>query len=297
MIEGFKPLLGYTVKDTDALTYPLLASPKLDGIRAIIIDGVVMSRRLKPIPNAHVQALFGRHELEGFDGELVVGPPTDHNCYQATSSGVMSRAGEPDVTFYVFDRIDAPGVGFYSRGVDLRLKLGDMKLSRVKLLPQTVIRTPDDLLAYETQRLAQGYEGVMVRDPKGRYKFGRSTARGRELGKLKRFTDGEARITGFQQFMTNGNEQERDALGRAKRSSHKANMIPVDTLGSLLVTDLVTGIAFSIGSGFDQATRKRIWDDRDAWLGRIVKYKSFHIGVKEAPRFPIFLGERFTDDL
>jgi DNA ligase 1 len=58
------------------IPYPMLLSPKLDGIRCLIINGVVCGRSLKPIPNRFVQQLFGRPELNGLDGELIVGPPT-----------------------------------------------------------------------------------------------------------------------------------------------------------------------------------------------------------------------------
>jgi DNA ligase-1 len=61
----FKPMLA-SPADMSKLRFPLWLSPKLDGIRALVINGVVMSRSLKPIPNQHVQSLFGH--LEGYDG-------------------------------------------------------------------------------------------------------------------------------------------------------------------------------------------------------------------------------------
>ena len=64
----FKPMLAATLKSPEALKFPVVASPKLDGVRAIIIDGVVMSRNLKPIPNVFVQKIFGHREFNGFDG-------------------------------------------------------------------------------------------------------------------------------------------------------------------------------------------------------------------------------------
>ncbi len=88
----FEPMLSGTVDDVTSLRYPLLASPKLDGIRATVQGGVVLSRNLKPIRNAHTQALFGRKEYEGLDGELIVGPPHAPDCFLRTSSGVMSAA-------------------------------------------------------------------------------------------------------------------------------------------------------------------------------------------------------------
>ena len=87
--------------DFNKLRYPVYTQSKLDGIRVIIKDGVVYSRSLKAIPNKHVQALF--RNLHGLDGELIVGNVTAHDVFQKTTSGVMSKDGEPDVTLYAFD--------------------------------------------------------------------------------------------------------------------------------------------------------------------------------------------------
>ena len=61
--------------------------------------------------------------------------------------------------------------------------------------------------------------------------------------------------------------------------------------------DRVSGVVFSIGSGFTESQRADMYANRDTLPGRLVKYKSFNIGVKEKPRFPIFLGFRSPLDL
>ena len=86
----FKPMLA-TDAVLEKLRFPLLASPKLDGVRAIVRDGVVYSRSNKPIPNVFVQETF--KGLDHADGELIVGLPTAKDCMQATMSGVMSKNG------------------------------------------------------------------------------------------------------------------------------------------------------------------------------------------------------------
>mgnify|MGYP005609938573 FL=1 len=80
MSADFKPLLAVQAEfDKIDWTREWVISPKLDGIRAIVRGGVVMSRNLKPIPNPVVQERF-KH-LEGFDGELIVGDSTSKTCY------------------------------------------------------------------------------------------------------------------------------------------------------------------------------------------------------------------------
>ena len=53
-----KPLLSCEVP-LDKVNFPIYVSTKFDGIRALVIDGVVYSRSLKPIRNKHIQKLFG----------------------------------------------------------------------------------------------------------------------------------------------------------------------------------------------------------------------------------------------
>ena len=97
-----KPLLSCEV-NVDNINFPIYVSTKFDGVRALVIDGVVYSRSMKPIRNNHVQKLFGKPEYNGFDGELVVGDIYAKDVFQKTTSGVMSKDGCPDVKFYVFD--------------------------------------------------------------------------------------------------------------------------------------------------------------------------------------------------
>lgn len=296
----FKPLLAAALDaaDFNKIQYPVLASPKIDGVRAIIVDGVVMSRSMKPIRNRHVQKLFGRPELNGLDGELIVGSPTDPNLMQQTTSGVMSADGEPDVTFLVFDKVDAKG-GFADRLQAARDVVRALQ-SRIPLavVDHVVANNAEELTKLEAGYVEAGYEGMMVRSVDGRYKQGRSTFRESILLKVKRFTDAEAVVIGYEELETNLNEAYTDALGHTKRSSSKEGKVGAGKLGNFLVRDLKTGVEFSIGSGLDMATRERLWAEREDLKGRIITYRSFQVaGVKEAPRFPVFVAFRDPIDM
>ena len=65
----FRPMLASHCKDMSNLRFPVLVSKKLDGVRASVQGGRLMSRSLKPIPNENVQAMF-KGLPEGLDGEL-----------------------------------------------------------------------------------------------------------------------------------------------------------------------------------------------------------------------------------
>ena len=223
----FKVMLA-TDAELDKLRFPLLASPKLDGIRAYVRDGVVYSRSNKPIPNKWVQGQF-KH-LEHLDGELIVGSPTSHTVYRDTVSHVMARDKENfAITFYAFDYVRDLDDRFQNRLVYITKYTGPV----IVTLHQEVIHSLDSLLSYEEAMLNHGYEGLILRDPDAPYKMGRSTVKEGYLLKLKRFVDAEAVVIGFEERMHNGNEATVSELGRTKRSSHKAGKSGRGDLGAI----------------------------------------------------------------
>ena len=293
-----KPMLACSAEPQHVQPGYLIA-PKLDGIRAVHFDGALLSRSLKPIPNQHLQELWSAADLHGLDGELILGDPTAVDVFRRTTSAVMSRSGEPAVTFHVFDDFTDPAAPFAERLERLRDRTRALIAAGypVEIVPQVTVSARNPLEQVELSMLAEGYEGVIARDPGAGYKFGRSTLREAKLLKLKRFADGEAEIIRAVELFHNENEQTTNALGYAERSTGRAGMVPGGTLGALEVRDLSTGVLFSIGSGFDQSTRDLLWADRDGLPGRIVSYRHFPIGAYDKPRFPTFKGLRDPADL
>lgn len=287
MTTLFKPMLASDAK-LDKLRFPLLASPKLDGIRAVVRCGAVYSRSNKLIPNKYVQSIF-RH-FEYYDGELIVGDPTSKSVYRDTTSGVMSVEGEPDVRFFVFDHIQTLNHSYAKRSKLLQ------STDRALVHEQVLILDAEHLLRYEELALAKGYEGLILRDPEAPYKLGRSTAVEGYLLKLKRFLDSEAIVIGFEERMANHNAATINELGRTARSSHKAGKTGRGDLGALLLRDS-SGVEFACGTGFSDSERSEIWANKDRYLGQIAKFKYFPVGVKEAPRHPVFLGWRDRRDM
>jgi DNA ligase-1 len=245
-----KPLLAGKIGDPTKLNFPVLATPKIDGIRCLTFEGgEAKSRKLKPIPNAHIRqqlALFG---IEGLDGELVIPGAKD---FGTTSSAVMRESGKPAFEYHVFDLWDGEG-GYVDRLKTLSVLAGHAP-AWLKILLPVQIDNIDELYAYEHQCLSAGYEGVMVRTPNGPYKHGRSSTNQQILLKMKRFLDSEAEIIGFVEELHNANEAKVDALGHTERSSHKGNKVPKGCLGKLRVRDLKTGVEFGIGTGLGEPT-------------------------------------------
>lgn len=288
------PLLAADAKGID-LRFPLIGSPKLDGIRCVMKDSFAKSRSMKPIKNIHTRSLLERHGelLRDVDGELMVG-----DLFNSTTSGINTILGTPDFKYHIFDRVsdDPFHVRFKS--------LGSLELpSFCAIVEHTVIRTQEALEGFYEKMLLQGFEGVMLRDPHGRYKCGRSTEKEGILFKLKPFEDSEAQIIGFEELMHNENEQTVNELGYSHRSTKQEGKVPGDTLGKFLVIgtqeEHFQEVEFKIGTGkgLTKPLRQQIWNNREAYLGKLVKFKYQKIGSIDKPRIPIFLGFRDESDL
>ena len=290
-----KPLLSCEVS-VDNINFPIYVSTKFDGIRAMVIDGVVYSRSMKPIRNEHVQKLFGKDEYQGFDGELIVGDIYAKDVFQKTTSEVMSKDGKPDVSFYVFDLWNLPDEDYESRQRNLQdLLLQESTMSSVVYTMTHKCYTVEDLNFFLNHEERLGGEGLIGRNPKGMYKYGRSTPKEQFSMKFKFFETDEFEVVGFTERMHNSNEQKRDELGYAERSSAKDGMIPMNTLGSLVLK--YGEDTFNCGTGFTDALRDEIWFNQEKYLGKLASIRYMSVGAKDKPRVPSFIWFRDEDDI
>ncbi|MCK5235619.1 MAG: ATP-dependent DNA ligase [Deltaproteobacteria bacterium] len=296
MSKKFKPMLAEKAV-VDKLVFPVIASPKLDGFRMYRPKGhEAVTRSFKSIPNKHIARILA-HLPVGFDGELmrpdVVLPGA---TFAQLTEGFMRKEGEPPFAFHVFDWFQEDDLerGFEQRIADLKLVEQSLP-SWIKIVPQIKIESIEALEAYEELCLAQGYEGVMVRQPNSPYKNGRSTVNQGYLLKIKRFEDDEGIVVGFEEKMHNGNEATKDEFGRTKRSSHQANKTGLDTLGSIIISYKGDTFRAAPGKGIDAAQRKALWDIRETLMGKLVTFTFQPSGADKLPRFPTF--KCFREDI
>ena len=294
----YKPMKPATLgkderlEDIDPLTipFPVYGTPKFDGIRCCIQDGKALTYKLKRIPNDHIRTELERYCHNGDDGELIV-QHTVQDYFNNTQSGIMSKEGEPDFTFNIFDMMPQEKkkkkFGYLQRYEHMYLS----EVNFIKSVPPIKINNMRALLAFERDCLKKGFEGIILRTGNSPYKFGRSTLKQFWMVKYKRFEDGEAEVIGFNELMSNRNKATRNIVGDIERSSKKSGMVSMKMLGSLKARDLKTAAKFSI-SGFTLKQRKQIWRERKKILGRVFTYKYQKHGMKNKPRFDTFKGWR-----
>lgn len=290
----FRPMKAVVCEDSflSSLQYPLWVSPKIDGIRCVVTDSGAVTNTLKPIPNRYIRDILSSPNLIGFDGELCL-KGTGH-LFSEISSAIMTKEGNPDFVFKVFDDFSHPDIPFVSRHQNLLTR--PLKNPHIQYLPQIKVDTQEDLIEFENKSLQEGYEGIMIRAPEGKYKYGRSTLKEQWLLKRKPFVDEEALLIGLEEGTYNINETETDLRGLVKRSSKKEGKIPSNTLGRMVLRSTRWG-DFKVGTGtLSESQALDIWENPHKYLGKIVTFKYQHYGSQDKPRIPVFKGFRDPDD-
>ena len=311
MEKPFKVNKAANVRNLDDIRFPVVASPKIDGIRFYVKDGVAYSLSNLPLRNKNVQAFVNKHSefLNDCDGEIFAGSPLDMNLFRNTSSVIMSADRTDDFQMVIFDEIDMPETGYIVR---LQTLINDKSeyektlfekpqeyqdfINTVSIINIDLLHTIEEFLEYEEDMVSIGYEGVILRSLAGLYKQGRSTIKEQGIMKVKRFEDAEAVIIGMIEQTTNTNTPIVAESGYLKRSSSKEGLLLNDTLGKLLCRD-IHGNRFTISSGLTDAERKEIWADQNSYIGKYIKFKYFNIGNYLGYRHPVFLGFRHEDDI
>ena len=258
----------HSLADVPDDAYPLIATPKYDGIRCVVQDGQAMSYQGKRIPNMYIRTQIEKYCKEGWDGEIVVDAKDGFGDVQ---SAVMSFDGEPRFRFMLLDVMPRPNgkdAGYNERRLpEIRILLPSFVLRA----PVVVIRNYDALVKYENHIVIRGFEGIVLRNPNSLYKFGRATTR-QHCWKYKRFSDAEAVVVGFEEMVSNEGK-------------------PKGTLGTIIGKRKDGGeVRVGGGKGMTAKMRQEIWNIRKAYMGKRFTYYFQKSGGKDGgkPRFGQF---------
>ena len=309
-----KPLLASDWYE-DKLCFPLIAQPKIDGVRGLNMGGVLTGRSLKHFRNVHVMKQLSHQALIGFDGEISAEVATHHDLCRLTTSALTSQSGEPEISWWLFDYVtsDSVEMPYFARFAILQQRITQAIYALphlryvLKIVPSKWIMTIDELLAFDAENLKNGYEGTVIRDPNAPHREGRSGKKP-VLWRIKRFVDFEFRVHTLIEGDENQNTPQINELGKQFRSSHQENKIPNSMIGAMMgtvigqVNDPSTGrILFrdgdqiKVGAGcLSHEQRVYFFACQDDFMCRIHKGKFFPKGVKDKPRFPTW--QTFRDE-
>ena len=282
--EVFLPMLAASFdKRKDKVTYPVDVQPKLDGVRCLAYwDG----DSVKLMSRGGKQWECCEHiidELETvlpkdwvLDGELYIHGST---FQEITKLVKKLRPESVDVQFHVYDIPRGPGnTEQWKRRKNVLSKFNDT-LNRAKNCKSVVVveshpaHYEEDVYELQSEFLEDGYEGAIVREMDGEYKFG---YRSNKLLKVKNFMDEEYLIAGF----TTG-------VGRFD--------------GCIVwICETWNGedrLEFKVVPQGTMEERQEAYQNADKNVGDYLKVKYFELTDDGIPRFPVGLGIRPLEDM
>jgi DNA ligase 1 len=296
MKTKFKPQLCPNDQvDLTTLTYPMLASTKLDGIRAIFKGGELYSRSLKTLPNEnlhekfkHLKEFSKKHNVI-LDGELFC-TSVPFNAL----SGIIRSDNQKlpdDLKFWCFDLLTDENGSFEERYRQYKTL---WHLSDVVCCEQTLVFSAEDVTKMFDTALLRGYEGLILRNPHSKYKFGRATIKENIAYKVKPFQSFDSEITGVIQATEarEGSERTVDELGYSRTSKKKDDRVLIEKACAFEV--VYEGTALHVSLAMTDLEKEEVWKNRKQYIGRIIEWKGMLVGSKDVPRHPVFL--RFRGD-
>lgn len=302
-----KPMLAVDVQE-EKLKFPLLGQYKIDGVRGLVQNGKLYARSLKQHENKYVTQMFSNNDLNGLDGEIILGSdPTAKALCRNTSGAIRRIEGEPVVTFYAFDLVtaDTKNLPYEVRYQMLIDKVTELQMfkgwNNITVIKAEWIKSKEEYEAFKQKAISMGYEGIILRDPMLPHKEGRSSKSKVHVWRWKPFLTAECLCTGITEGTSNENEKTTNELGRSTRSSHQENLVPNGLMGSIqgtLVADLLdisgnliakAGTEITVSAGETTlAERKEMWDNPSLIVGKLVEFEYFAFGCKDKPRYPVF---------
>jgi len=276
------PMLAHSFKGTKRkkFTYPADIQPKLDGVRCLAEldnDGNVAltSRQGKPWNIPHIADQLAKWLPPGMtlDGELYV---HGESCQRITS---WSKSANPNGKSYkqeslqlVYHVYDVPSC----RGDDSLIwserfiNLQDVTESpNVKRVGAKQVCDEVEMWQAYAEFTTDGYEGAILRGRNGKYLWGYRSA---DLLKVKEFQDAEFEVI-----------DATEGIGAAK--------------GCILFicrNDLTDG-TFKCTMKATVSKRRRMYEERDSYIGQMLTVRFFDRTDDDIPRFPV--GIVFRDEI
>ena len=250
------PMLATTV-DISTIKYPVYVQPKLDGMRAISVNGKLISRKNRAIDTMeHIESVLETHHK--FDGELYA-----HGLsFQENMKLIKKKRKESvRVQYLVYDihGLDKPFSERYEQ-----LKKGIQYLTNVHLVPTYLVNSQEELEAKHSEFISNGYEGTIIRLDSSGYEYNK---RSKSLIKFKDFIDEAYTIV---------------------------DIVPSDRVPTqgVVVCKLGDGTTFKCGMKVSHEEREQMLIDKDKYIGQTAEVRFFEYTDDGIPRFPVFVGVR-----
>jgi len=294
-VPVFECMLAHDgAKHEKKITGKKILQKKLDGIRCLtVVDFesrtvVQYTRNGKVLENfSHITDYLAT-QLDNFGRSYVIDGEIMSKSFQALMTQVHRKDNveASDAVLNVFDILPLSEFkqGISSMGQRRRLNFLKENFSKIfgdsnciEIVPWIEVNLDEfigdiEYRDYNKQMVAEGYEGIMIKDPEAKYECKRSVSWLKE----KPFLEVSLSITAVE-----------EGTGRN-----------VGRLGALVCEGIDDGksIAVNVGSGFSDADRDAYWEERDTVVGQVVEVRADAVTQNQdgtySLRFPRFLRFR-----
>lgn len=275
--EAFKPMLAGGYKD--GVEFPIIAQPKLDGIRCIANKDGLWTRQAKPITSCphiweEIKPIFEKHPEYVFDGELY-NHELKEDFNKITSLVRKLKSTEEDfaeskklVQYHVYDMYDTskPELEFSSRFFKFGMTLLSNKdNTSIRVVETIMVQSQESLDNLYGQWTEAGYEGQMVR-----YDMPYENKRSKYLLKRKEFITDEFQVVTMLE-------------GKGNWAGYTKHF----------VLSKPDGTHFGAGVRGTQEVLKKLWEDGKAPDWATLRY--FNETPDGIPRFPVVIDYGFGE--
>ncbi len=253
-----------------SISFPCLVQRKLDGVRCVASAKGLFSRNGKAFPHLKtIKAEILAIGEEGIllDGELYSDTLTFQEIVGLVKKEKIKPADEAklnQIHLCVYDVIDTT-----LTNVERNAKLTDMfakhKFHYLRLLASEECLSRDQVGEFHARYVAEGYEGLMLRNKAGKYRVG---VRSTDLQKYKEFEDAEYQVTGYKE----GEGLEKGCV--------------------IWICKTPKGQEFAVRPRGTHEERAELFSDADSYVGKKLTVRYQELTTDGLPRFPVGLTFR-----
>ena len=247
-------------KEKHKVKFPCYAQPKLDGMRALLINGKFLSRQGKDISTVKHLSIESDVIL---DGELY----SHGESFQSNMKLIKKYRGVESeaIKFHVYDIVSDDSYKIRKDIVESLTQDG------VEIVKTVVINNETELKEFHSQNLNEGYEGTIVRWGDSPYKV---SGRSSNLLKYKDFIDITLPV--------------KDVVPSDKRPEQGICVFEWQGATGHKLGDNIIGC----GMKFSHDARASILENKENYIGKTAELRFFEYSDTGVPRFPVCVGFR-----
>lgn len=293
-----KPMLlsndEYDLNNLDYLN--MFKSIKRDGVRAEITNIGIKNRSLKILRNSKIQKYFEDVYKNLSDDIILEGEIYCDGIPCREMAGICNSLDKnvPEGTkLYLFGIFDTE-LTFIER-IKLLQKIVIINCfgDKFQIVSQIKCDSAKDAQEFYDNAIKNGYEGIVLMDGSKKYKQGRVTIKQHIGYKLKPHKYEDLEIIGVTERMENLNESQTNELGH----SFKRNTVDAKASTGIAATficlmpDNITETKVTITG--DENFRRKIWENKEDYIGRYAVAKSMDYGAKDKLRNPRLIDIKY----